>query len=165
MSVAQMLLHASGGGIYLEVAASVTTFLLAGRWYEARARRDAGDAMRELAGAGARDACLLAPDSTERRIPVSELRPGDRFVVREELRAVVRFARLNLIRDWPLRGPFDAIFCRNVMIYFDAGVRQRLLERFWHVLAPGGHLFVGHSESLGTLTHGFRYVQPAIYTR
>ena len=82
MSAAQMLLHASGGGIYLEVAASVTTFLLAGRWYEARARRDAGDAMRDLAEAGARDACLLAPDGTECRIPASQLRPGDRFVVR-----------------------------------------------------------------------------------
>jgi Cu+-exporting ATPase len=76
------LLHASGGGIYLEVAASVTTFLLAGRWYEARARRDAGNAMRELAGAGARDACLLADDGTERQVPVAALRPGDRFVVR-----------------------------------------------------------------------------------
>jgi P-type Cu+ transporter len=82
LSVWQMLLHASGGGIYLEVAASVTTFLLAGRWYEARARRDAGDAMRELAEAGAREACLLSPDGTERRVPVGELRPGDRFVVR-----------------------------------------------------------------------------------
>ena len=82
MSVGQMLLHASGGGIYLEVAASVTTFLLAGRWYEARARRDAGDAMRELAAAGARDACLLGLDGTEQRIPVAQLRAGDRFVVR-----------------------------------------------------------------------------------
>ena len=52
VSPLQLLVHASGGGIYLEVAASVTTFLLAGRWYEARARRDAGDAMRELAAAG-----------------------------------------------------------------------------------------------------------------
>jgi P-type Cu+ transporter len=78
----QLLIHASGGGIYLEVAASVTTFLLAGRWYEARARRDAGDAMRELASAAAKDACLLATDGTERRIPVSRLHPGDRFVVR-----------------------------------------------------------------------------------
>ena len=76
------LIHASGGGIYLEVAASVTTFLLAGRWYEARARRSAGDAMRELAGAGAKDACVLAGDGTERRVPVAALRPGDRFVVR-----------------------------------------------------------------------------------
>jgi cation-transporting P-type ATPase A/B/Cu+-exporting ATPase len=76
------LLHASGGGIYLEVAASVTTFLLAGRWYEARARRSAGDAMRELADAGAKDACLLDDDGTERWVPVAALRPGDRFVVR-----------------------------------------------------------------------------------
>jgi heavy metal translocating P-type ATPase len=78
----QLLLHASGGGIYLEVAASVTTFLLAGRWYEARARRDAGDAMRDLAAAGARDACLLDASGTERRVPVAELRAGDRFVTR-----------------------------------------------------------------------------------
>jgi Cu+-exporting ATPase len=81
-SALQLLLHASGGGIYLEVAASVTTFLLAGRWYEARARREAGDAMRELAAAGAKDACVLARDGTERRVPVSRLRPGDRIVVR-----------------------------------------------------------------------------------
>jgi P-type Cu+ transporter len=77
-----LLLHASGGGIYLEVAASVTTFLLAGRLYEARARRDAGDAMRELAAAGARDACVLGEDGTEHQIPVAELAVGQRFVVR-----------------------------------------------------------------------------------
>jgi P-type Cu+ transporter len=76
------LVHASGGGIYLEVAASVTTFLLAGRAYEARARRLAGDAMRELAAAGAQDVCVLGDDGNERRIPVSGLRAGQRFVVR-----------------------------------------------------------------------------------
>ena len=78
----QLLIHASGGGIYLEVAASVTTFLLAGRCYEARARRDAGDAMRALAAAGARDARLLDADGTEHWVPVGQLRPGSRFVVR-----------------------------------------------------------------------------------
>ena len=82
MSVRQLLLHASGGGIYLEVAASVTTFLLAGRWFEARARRDAGEAMRELAAAGAREASVLSGDGTERRVPAGQLRPGDRVVVR-----------------------------------------------------------------------------------
>ena len=82
MSVRQLLLHASGGGIYLEVAASVTVFLLAGRWYEARARRDAGDAMRELAAAGAREASVLGDDGTERRVATGQLRPGDRVVVR-----------------------------------------------------------------------------------
>ena len=82
LSAWYLLLHASGGGIYLEVAASVTTFLLAGRLYEAKARRDAGDAMRELAGAGAREACVLASDGTERRVPVADLAAGQRFVVR-----------------------------------------------------------------------------------
>ncbi len=76
------LLHGSGGGIYLEVAATVTTFLLAGRLYEARARRNAGAAMRELAGSGARDVCLLATDGAQRRVPVARLQPGDMFVVR-----------------------------------------------------------------------------------
>ena len=78
----QSLLHASGGGIYLEVAASVTTFLLAGRLYEARARRTAGQAMRELAAAGAKDVCVLGDDDAEQRIPADLLRVGQRFVVR-----------------------------------------------------------------------------------
>ena len=81
-SVWQLLIHASGGGIYLETAATVTTFLLAGRLYEARARRIAGQAMRELAATGADDAGLLGPDGTERRVPAGRLRPGDLFVVR-----------------------------------------------------------------------------------
>ena len=82
LSGLQNLLHGSGGGIYLEVAASVTTFLLAGRLYEARARRTAGQAMRNLAAAGAKDVCVLAPDDTEHRIPADLLRAGQRFVVR-----------------------------------------------------------------------------------
>jgi len=78
----QQLIHASGGGIYLETAATVTTFLLAGRLYEARARRIAGEAMRSLAATAARDVCVLGQDGTERRVPTSRLRPGNRFVVR-----------------------------------------------------------------------------------
>jgi P-type Cu+ transporter len=81
-SVWQLLIHASGGGIYLETAATVTTFLLAGRLYEARARRIAGEAIRDLAASAAKDVCLLSPDGTERQIPAGQLRPGDMFVVR-----------------------------------------------------------------------------------
>jgi cation-transporting P-type ATPase A/B/Cu+-exporting ATPase len=76
------LTRGSGGGIYLEVAATVTTFLLAGRLYEARARRSAGAAMRELATSGAKDVCLLDVDGTERYVPVAQLQPGNMFVVR-----------------------------------------------------------------------------------
>lgn len=81
------------------------------------------------------------------------------------LRNIVNFARLNLMDHWPMRGPFDAIFCRNVMIYFDKQTQQQLVQRYWELLRPGGHLFVGHSESLTGTTHRFRYVQPAVYVR
>ena len=81
-SVLQELAHASGGGIYLEVAAAVTTFLLAGRFYEVRARGSAADAMRKLAAAAAKDVCVLGADGEERRIPVGKLRRGDIFLVR-----------------------------------------------------------------------------------
>jgi P-type Cu+ transporter len=76
------LVHASGGGIYLEVAAAVTTFLLGGRFFEARARRTAGEAMRELAATGASEVSVLAADGSERRVPVAELCQGDTFIVR-----------------------------------------------------------------------------------
>jgi heavy metal translocating P-type ATPase len=81
-SALQELAHASGGGIYLEVAAAVTTFLLAGRFYEARARSSAGQAMQKLAAAAAKDVCVLGADGVERRVPVGTLRRGDTFVVR-----------------------------------------------------------------------------------
>jgi len=78
----QQLAHGDGGGIYLETAATVTTFLLAGRLYEARARRAADAEVRGLAATAAREATLLGPDGTERKVPVSQLRPGDMLVVR-----------------------------------------------------------------------------------
>ncbi|MGD0917909.1 MAG: protein-glutamate O-methyltransferase [Thermodesulfobacteriota bacterium] len=94
-----------------------------------------------------------------------ETSPVRRYQVIEPLRRYVHFARLNLMGEWPMRGPFDVIFCRNVMIYFDKPAQQQLVNRFWKLLKPGGHLFVGHSEGLVGLPHEFRYVQPAIYER
>jgi chemotaxis protein methyltransferase CheR len=77
----------------------------------------------------------------------------------------VSLARLNLLEPWPMRRPFQAIFCRNVMIYFDHATRTELVRRFATHLAPGGFLFVGHSESLNGLDHDLRYVRPAVYRR
>lgn len=65
-----------------------------------------------------------------------------------DLRRAVRFRPLNLIGDWPMRGGFDAIFCRNVVIYFDKPTQERLWQRFAEVLPPGGWLYVGHSERI-----------------
>lgn len=85
--------------------------------------------------------------------------------VAPEARRLVSFAQLNLMGDWPMQGPFDIIFCRNVMIYFEKPIQERLIKRFRLLLAVGGHLFVGHSESLAGIEHGFTYVQPATYQR
>ncbi|MFS8637213.1 MAG: protein-glutamate O-methyltransferase CheR [Gemmatimonadota bacterium] len=87
------------------------------------------------------------------------------YRVGDEVRRMVRIARLNLLDHWPMRGPFDVIFCRNVMIYFDHATQERLVRRFHSLLAPGGYLCVGHSESLGSLSHAFRFVRPAIYRK
>jgi len=68
--------------------------------------------------------------------------------VRQELRDMVTFRRINLLdASWPIRGPFDAIFCRNVMIYFDKQTQYDILRKFVPMLRPDGLLFAGHSES------------------
>jgi chemotaxis protein methyltransferase CheR len=87
------------------------------------------------------------------------------FEAERHLRRLVNFAKLNLMDRWPMQGPFDVILCRNVMIYFDKSTQQQLIERYWGLLRPGGHLLVGHSESLTGLTHRFQYVQPAVYVK
>jgi chemotaxis protein methyltransferase CheR len=92
--------------------------------------------------------------------------PANReYRVNDDVRSLIRFARLNLIEDWPMRGTFNLIFCRNVMIYFDKETQQRLVRRFWQLLESGGYLFVGHSESLTTTSKDYRYVQPATYRK
>lgn len=91
---------------------------------------------------------------------------GERqFAPVPQLTSMIKFGKLNLMEPWPIRGPFDAVLCRNVMIYFDKPTQQSLVDRYWSVLKDGGHLFVGHSESLTGLSHKFRYVQPAVYVR
>ena len=68
--------------------------------------------------------------------------------VKPELKALVEFLIVNLIKDdWPFKEPFDVVFCRNVMIYFDADTQRRVLERIHRVMKPGGILFVGHAEN------------------
>ncbi len=73
---------------------------------------------------------------------------GQLWRASEQLRALVAFRELNLTGDWPMRGAFQAIFCRNVVIYFDETVQRRVWDRFSGVLEPGGRLYIGHSERL-----------------
>ena len=84
----------------------------------------------------------------------------------EEARALVRFRSLNLLGEWPMARPFDAIFCRNVMIYFDQPTKERLVSRLAAQLKPGGHLYIGHSErATGPAEAVLEQVVPTIYRR
>ena len=83
-----------------------------------------------------------------------ENRPG--FVeMAPAVRALVEVRTLNLIKGWPMRGQFQAIFCRNVMIYFDKETQEKILRRFVPLLKPGGILFAGHSENFSQISKEF----------
>lgn len=87
------------------------------------------------------------------------------FKASKALKDIIFFGHLNLMDEWPIKVPLDFIFCRNVMIYFDKPTQERLVNRYWQNLNPGGLLFTGHSESLTGINHKFRYVQPTIYVK
>ncbi|MEW6182067.1 MAG: protein-glutamate O-methyltransferase CheR [Bacillota bacterium] len=95
----------------------------------------------------------------------SPLKNGN-WVVKKNLKDIVLFRRLNLMRkDYPFKGRFQAIFCRNVMIYFDNTVRQELIKRFHRYIEPEGYLFIGQSESLDRSNGLFKYVKPSVYQK
>lgn len=82
-----------------------------------------------------------------------------------ELRRLVTVRQLNLMDRWPMQGPMDVIFCRNVMIYFDSATRSRLVQRMLDLLRPGGLLVVGSAETLGNLGLAVTAVQPSVYVK
>lgn len=86
--------------------------------------------------------------------------------IKPELRSMVQFINVNLIRDdWPFRDRFDVVFCRNVMIYFDAPTQRKVLERIHRVMVPGGLLFVGHAENFGESRDLFLLKGKTVYER
>lgn len=85
--------------------------------------------------------------------------------IAEELKRLIAFKRLNLIESWPMKGPFDVIFCRNVFIYFDTPTKAAILDRYVALLQPGGFLYLGHSESLPQPHPQLRLIGRTIYER
>ena len=88
-----------------------------------------------------------------------------KFRAQDELRNLITFKQLNLMHEWPVRGPFDAIFCRNVIIYFDKETQRALFERMAALQRPGDMLFLGHSESLYRVSDKYELVGRTIYRR
>lgn len=146
--------------------------------------------LEHIPAAARRDARILATDISERvlekakraqyseeqvaAVPPALLKkyfkangskPNRTYAPADEVRSLIRYARLNLMAHWPMKGPFDVIFCRNVMIYFDKPTQKKLVSRFCGMLAAGGYLFIGHSESLAGSVEGLKYVQPAVYRK
>jgi chemotaxis protein methyltransferase CheR len=85
--------------------------------------------------------------------------------VKPEIQALTKFKRLNLLEEWPMKGPFDFIFCRNVVIYFNAETQSVLFDRYADMLKDGGYLIIGHSESLDRGCHRFRSIGKTIYQK
>lgn len=91
---------------------------------------------------------------------------GDTYVLSEKISREVIFRELNLMDEFHFRNPFDLIFCRNVMIYFNQEAKEKLIRKFSDLLKPGGYLFIGHSESIQwSGVTGLRYIEPSIYQK
>ena len=94
--------------------------------------------------------------------------PGEaeqHYAVADELKSLITFKRLNLLESWPIKGPFDVIFCRNVAIYFDKDTQRELFERMAGLQEPGGWLFIGHSENLFHVTRHYKLGGRTVYRR
>lgn len=90
---------------------------------------------------------------------------GDKVLVADELKELISFKHLNLLQAWPMKGEFDAIFCRNVVIYFDKPTQRKLFDRIADRLKPGGWLYIGHSENLNNVCNRFELCGRTIYRR
>lgn len=83
----------------------------------------------------------------------------------DDLRSMITFKQLNLMHEWPMKGPFDIVFCRNVLIYFNKETQAMLFDRYADMLADDGHLFIGHSESMYKICDRFQLLGQTIYKK
>jgi chemotaxis protein methyltransferase CheR len=90
---------------------------------------------------------------------------ADMVKVKDELKEMISFKRLNLLHEWPMKGPFDFMFCRNVVIYFDKPTQKVLFARYEKILKPKAYLFIGHSESLYKVSTDFESMKHTTYRK
>ena len=107
--------------------------------------------------------CTGIPSEYQRYVKVNEATGEAK--IREDVRELIRFKQLNLLHDWPMKGPFDIIFCRNVVIYFDQDTQRKLFARYASMLRDKGYLFIGHSENLSRVSSGFESLGRTMYQK
>jgi chemotaxis protein methyltransferase CheR len=108
---------------------------------------------RALAGRYPSEEAASIPEDLRRKL-TEPAAAGASVQMGEAARTLITFKRLNLLEKWPFGGPFDVIFCRNVVIYFDRDTQKDLWPRFHQLLAPGGHIMIGHSERISGPAEG-----------
>jgi chemotaxis protein methyltransferase CheR len=115
-------------------------------------------------GIYSRDRVQQLPENLQRKY-FTPAGPGEMAVI-DRVRQQATFRRFNLMNtSFPFKQPFQMIFCRNVMIYFDQPTREALVGRYHQATEPGGYLFIGHSETLGRSQTRYQYLQPALYQK
>lgn len=85
--------------------------------------------------------------------------------VKPSLRNMVHFKQLNFLDPWPVKGPFDVVFCRNVIIYFDKDLQREIFKQFANVMPAGSHLYIGHSENLHGISDAYQLLGNTVYQR
>jgi chemotaxis protein methyltransferase CheR len=90
---------------------------------------------------------------------------GKKYRVKDSIRKLITFKQLNLLERWPMKGPFDIIFCRNVVIYFDLETKNKLFQRYAELLRPNGYLILGHSETMSKEVTCFDSLGKTIYQK
>jgi len=137
----------------------------AGGWDAKILATDIDTEMVARAKAGRYDAGKISSLPAERRLRYTRAIEGGRVEMEEEIKSLTVFNPLNLFDAWPMRGLFNAIFCRNVVIYFSQEDKRALFDRFADLLVPGGWLFIGHSETLFHISNRFRHLGRTIYQK
>ena len=107
----------------------------------------------------------LPPERMRRWFSKGQGNNAGKVKVSDKLQKLIAFRQLNLMQSWPMHGPMDVIFCRNVVIYFDKETQKKLFDRYADMLAPEGYLYVGHSETLHRICDRFRLIGRTIYQK
>src|SRR5262249_13824308 len=102
---------------------------------------------------------------TDCKVFIERAAKQGRVQMSEAIKSLISFRQLNLLVSWPMKGQFDAVFCRNVVIYFDKPTKQKLFTRMADIIKPNGWLYIGHSENLHGISDRFELVGRTIYRR